>query len=214
MFSNLQLNRTLVGQNPRFMTKQGNQVSDSDMLSEWEEVQLAQKDAKHFKPLYERYYHDIFLFIHKRTGEEHISADVCSKVFFKAMEKINKYTFKGVPFSAWLYRIASNEVSQHYRTQSKKRVVSIEVNQVSDLADEMSYDFNKDNMQALLTSCLNELSESDLNIIELRFFDQKPFKEIAEILGITESNAKVKTYRITKKMKNIILKTNTKPSKK
>lgn len=212
MFSNLQLNRTLVSQNHSLMTKHGKQVSESQMLSEWEEVQAAQADTKHFRPLYERYYRDIFLYIHKRTAQESTSAEICSKVFLKAMQKIGKYTYKGVPFSAWLYRIASNEVSQHYRNSSKQRVVSIENDQVSHLADELSYDFKKDELQELLTICLNELSEPDLNLIELRFFDQKPFKEIAQILGITESNAKVKTYRITKKMKSIILKTK-KPSK-
>lgn len=214
MFSNLQLNRTLVGQNHSSMTKHGKQVSESQMLSEWEEIQAAQKDKKHFKPLYERYYRNIFLFIHKRTADESISAEICSKVFLKAMQKIGKYTYKGVPFSAWLFRIASNEVSQHYRTSTKQRVVSIENDQVNHLADELSYDFKKDELQLLLTHCLNQLSQQDLNLIELRFFDQLSFKEIAEILGITESNAKVKTYRITKKMKNIILDTKTKPSKK
>ena len=214
MFTNLQLNRTLVSRKLGFMTKKGNakQVSESQMLSEWEEIQAAQKNPKLFKPLYERYYRDIFLFIHKRTAEETLSSEICSNVFLKAMQKINKYTYKGVPFSAWLYRIASNEVSQHFRTSSKQRIVSIDSNQVQDLADEISYDFKRDELEQKLTHCLNHLSEQDLTLIELRFFDQKPFKEIADILGLTESNAKVKTYRITKKMKTLIVKTN--PSKK
>ncbi len=206
MFSNLELNRSLVGQNHRFMAKNNKQVSDNSMLSEWKEIQAAQKDPKQFRPLYERYFENIFAFIQKRTGDHSLSGDICSQVFLKAMQKIGKYQYKGVPFSAWLYRIAHNEVAQHYRNNSKQRIVSIEEDQINDLIDELDYDFNKDILQDLLVLCLDQLSPDELNLIELRFFDKKPFKEIANILEITESNAKVKTYRITKKMKNIILK--------
>ena len=207
MFSNLELNRSLVGQNThRFMAKSSKQVSDSSMLSEWEEIQAAQKDPKKFRPLYERYFEAIFAFIQKRTGDTSLSGDICSQVFLKAMQKLDKYKFKGVPFSAWLYRIAHNEVAQHFRNNSKQRVVSIEENQIDELIDELDYDFKKDVLQDLLVLCLDQLSPAELNLIELRFFDKKPFKEIATILDITESNAKEKTYRITKKMKTIILK--------
>ena len=65
-----------------------------------------------------------------------------------------------------------------------------------------------DNEQArqLMLDSLQDLKEGDLALIEMRFFEQRPFKEIADILEITESNAKVKTYRILEKIKKLMIK--------
>ena len=179
-------------------------VSDDAMAAEWEEVQAAQRNPARFQPLYERYYDPIFRFVFRRVGSEQLTADLCSQVFLKAMQRLSKYEYRGVPFSAWLYRIASNEVTQHFRQHQKNRVVSVEEGQVADLADEME-DVDSDLLLDQLSGVLDELKETDLQLIELRFFEQRPFKEIADILGITESNAKVKTYRILEKLKRKLI---------
>ena len=90
-------------------------VTEKQMQNEWIEVQAAQKNPASFRTLYDRYYESIFRFIFKRSADETLSADLTSQTFLKAMQKIDKYVFKGVPFSAWLFRIASNEVAQHFR---------------------------------------------------------------------------------------------------
>ncbi|MEL6972335.1 MAG: sigma-70 family RNA polymerase sigma factor, partial [Bacteroidota bacterium] len=110
------------------------------------------------------------------------------------------YQFRGVPFSAWLFRIASNEVAQHYRQNSQKRTVSVEENTLGDVAEEMDIDGEIWQVEDLV-NVLDTLKPAELELIELRFFEQRPFKVIAEILGITESNAKVKTYRILERLK-------------
>ena len=170
------------------------------MAEEWEEIQAAQHDPARFRPLYERYHEPIFRFIFRRVGDEALTADLVSQVFLKAMQRLAKYEFRGVPFSAWLYRIASNEVTQYFRQYQKNRVVSVEEERVTELADEME-DTDSDLLLEHLTQVLDELKETELQLIELRFFEQRPFKEIADILEITESNAKVKTYRILEKLK-------------
>ena len=58
----------------------------------------------------------------------------------------------------------------------------------------------------LLINCLEDLKEKDLEILEMRFFEKRPFAEIASILDITESNAKVRTYRVVERLKKIMLK--------
>jgi RNA polymerase sigma-70 factor (ECF subfamily) len=65
-------------------------------------------------------------------------------------------------------------------------------------------DFEK--IRQSMLGALQQLKESDMVMIEMRFFEERPFKEIAQILSITESNAKVKTYRILEKMKKIMKK--------
>ena len=204
MFSNLQINRTLV-KNVR-MSVSDKTVSADDMQAEWLEIQAAQRDPAQFRALYNRYYEPIFRFIFRRTGSEELAADICSQVFLKAMQRLGSYQFKGVPFSAWLYRIASNEVAQYFRQVQKNRVVSIEDANLSDVIDEMD-ELSDEVQREHMLKLLDDLKETDLQLIELRFFEQRPFKEIADILNITESNAKVKTYRILERLKKKLNKT-------
>ncbi len=173
------------------------------MQEEWLEVQAAQKDPALFRPLYERYYEDIFLFVFRRTADEALTADLCSQVFLKAMQGLGEYEFKGVPFSAWLYRIAGNEVAQHFRQYKKKRVVSVEESGIGEMIDEIE-DYDYEMYRQLLVKALDELKEDDLQMIEMRFFEGRPFKEIADILGITENNAKVRTFRILNRMRKMM----------
>lgn len=175
-------------------------VSEADMQEEWLEVQAAQKDPAMFRPLYERYHEPIYLYIFRRTTDEMLTADLCSQVFLKAMQKIHRYEYQGVPFSAWLYRIASNEIAQHFRKANKNRVVTIEDAPLSHLAEEIGREIPED-LTPLLVQALDALKEEDLQIIELRFFEERPYKEVGEILGITENYAKVKTFRILNRIK-------------
>lgn len=170
------------------------------MQQEWLEVQAAQQDPALFRPLYERYHEPIFRYIFRRTADEALTADLCSQVFLKALQRIHRYEYKGVPFSAWLYRIASNEIAQHFRKANKKRVVTLEDAPLSHLAEEVKHPPEED-LLPIMVQALDQLKEEDLQIIELRFFEARPYKEIGEILGITENYAKVKTFRILNRIK-------------
>ncbi len=180
-------------------------VTSEAMQTEWQEILAAKRSPALFRPLYERYFEVIFRFILNRCGEEDLAADICSQVFLKAMQKLESYEFKGVPFSAWLYRIASNEIAQHYRNSKKMRVVSVEDTQIEEMIEEMEFD-NYGIYRSAMIEVLDDLKADDLQLIEMRFFEQRPFKEIADILNLSESNAKVKTYRILERLKKIILK--------
>lgn len=203
MFMNLQISRTLALKNSTTMNSNKQTVSEEAMQLEWQEIQAAQQSPALFQPLYKRYYEGIFRFIYRRTSDESLSADICSQVFLKAMQKLSNYTYKGVPFSAWLYRIASNEVTQHFRNTQKNRVVAVEDQQLEHIAEEIDFvDYSI--LQQIMIDALHQLKPSDLELIELRYFEERPFQEIANLLDITESNAKVKTYRIIEKIKKII----------
>ena len=179
-------------------------VSAKDMQEEWLEVQAAQRDPAMFRPLYDRYYEAIFLYIFRRTTDEALTADLCSQVFLKAMQRIDRYEYKGVPFSAWLYRIASNEIAQHFRKAKKKRTVTLEDAPVGDLMQELQEGGDLEAYLPQLIEALDQLKEKDLQLIELRFFEGLPYKEIADIMDITENNAKVRTFRILNRMKKMM----------
>ncbi|MCB9231948.1 MAG: sigma-70 family RNA polymerase sigma factor [Bacteroidia bacterium] len=179
-------------------------ISQEALLEELKQIEAAKQNPQRFGVLYEKYYKQIFLFVYKRTGDEDTCGDVTSQVFLKAMLALPKFEYKGVPFSAWLYRIASNEVSQHFRDQKKERSVSIEKDGVervlAAVAEEEGSDLVDEFREALLET-LEELSESDLQLIEMRYFEKRPFQEVAYILGLSETNAKVRCGRILMRMR-------------
>ncbi|MFT5779304.1 MAG: RNA polymerase sigma-70 factor (ECF subfamily) [Crocinitomicaceae bacterium] len=172
-------------------------------LSESEVIALAKKDQTYFGALYDNYFEQIFRFIFKRLGgNEAVSGDLTQQTFMKAMANLEKYEDRGLPFSSWLYRIAQNEVSMHFRKQKKAFTVPIDENRVMDVATEASLDtqYMTSDQQEKLISKLNNLDAAQLDLIELRFFQELSFKQIAEIYKITEANAKMRTYRILERI--------------
>lgn len=179
---------------------QQRQLSKSQIQEEYLLVQAAQREPQRFGVLYERYYRQIFVFIYKRIDEEEQTADICSQVFLKAMLNLKKYKFKGVPFSAWLYRIAINEVNQFFRKAQHKRAISMERANIGEIMDEVEEKDTEENIQLMLKA-MQLMSADDVQMIELRYFEKLPFKEIAEVYNITENNAKVRMYRILGRLK-------------
>lgn len=171
-------------------------------LTESELIALSKQKPEYFGALYDRYFDKIFRFVFKRlSGNENVAGDITQQTFIKAMANLNKYEDRGLPFSSWLYRIAQNEVSMFFRQQKKNYSVSVDENRLMDMAGEAnisSYMSMED--QEKLVETLNQLSQDQQDLIELRFFQELSFKEIAEIYGITEANAKMRTYRILEKI--------------
>jgi len=168
-----------------------------------QQVEAAKADPAQFDVLYDNYYKSIFVFIYRRTGNEETTADITSQVFLKALINIKKYEFKGVPFSAWLFRIAFNEVNMYFRKNNANRVISLDQNNIIQIAQEVMEEENTPAQQRMM-SALKQLDGDDIQLIELRFFEKRSFAEVGEITGITENNAKVKVYRILDKLKKIV----------
>jgi len=173
-------------------------------LSEKELISLAKRDSNYFAPIYKKYHEQIFRFVYQRMENQDAAADITSQVFLKALVNLKKYEFRGFPFSSWLYRIALNEVNQHYRQTKKTRMVNLDENNIKEIIEESGSVFNEEKREKLI-SALGSLDDEKLMLIEMRFFEKRRFKEIAQVLNITENNAKVKTYRVLEEMKKKML---------
>ncbi len=161
-------------------------------------------EGGHFGYIYEKYYEQIFGFVYKRILDEDDTADVTSRAFMNCLSKISQYQFKGLPFSSWLYKIAINEVHQFYRDKKKdERIVSIESTSLHHFFEEMDFEGQDIDAASVLEQIFEEVEQSEVDYLSLRFFENKSFKEIGEIHGISEVNAKVKTYRLLKRLKSI-----------
>jgi len=164
-------------------------------------IEDSKKDARSFEPLYVLYYERILKFVYKRIESLDDTREVTAIVFTKALTNIKKYKDQGFPFSSWLYSIAINEINQFYRDSKKMRVISLDKKGVDNIAEETDK-LNQDLVSAL-KKALMYLSEDELILIELRYFEEKPFVEVGQILEITENNAKVRTYRVLDKLREI-----------
>ena len=178
-------------------------ISQEEILKEFETVQSAVKDPAKFQIIYDRYFIMIFNYIFRKIDDEDITADLTSQTFLKALKNLKKYKYKGVPFSAWLYRIASNEVNRHYLQANKKVVFSFDEQEFENLIEQ-----HAEKEEALyidyIIKQMRSMSESDIEVLELRFFETKSFTEIAFILEINEATAKMRTYRAIEKLRKLL----------
>ncbi|MCB0395280.1 MAG: sigma-70 family RNA polymerase sigma factor [Flavobacteriales bacterium] len=166
-------------------------------------ITAAKKNVSDFEPLYRRYHEKIFRFIYNRVSDEDLAYDTTSEVFLKAMLKIDKFKFKGLPFSSWLYRIAANTVKDLYKANKTRQIISADTPGLHLIAESISFEEKEEKEIHIqwLTESIADLPEEDIQLITMRFFEKRPFKEIGEILNLTETNAKVRLYRILDKMK-------------
>jgi len=178
-------------------------VSAGVQEQEVREIEAARKDPKKFAVLYDRYYEQIFRFVYQRVDDRDIALDTTQQVFLKALSGLSKYEYRGVPFSSWLYRVALNEVTELFRKNEKYRTVNIESATVYVIFDEIE-EKPLDKYYDKMIDTISRLPEDELQLIEMRFFEKRSFREIGQIENITENNAKVRLYRILEKVKKLI----------
>ena len=181
--------------------KNSHHITSEEIQEEQKIITAAKKDIRKFGALYDRYYEGIFNFVYRRSDDEAVAADLVSQTFLKAMQGLKKYEFRGLPFSAWLYRIASNEVNKHYRKGKRQQVFSLEEGRVLELMESDGEGADEEQL-AMAVQLLKALPTDMMEVLELRFFEEKSFKEIAYILDISESGAKMRTYRALEKLKS------------
>lgn len=197
--------RSQINTNGSMTVRSKYHVTQEQMLDEQEVVEAAKKDSSKFEPLYKKYYEQIFRYIYQRMDDPEQAHDVTSQVFMKALMNLYRYEFRGVPFSSWLYRIALSETNNYFKKKKAQRAVNVDSVQIFDMIEEYE-DEDRQVLHDKMIQAINGLNDDDLLLIEMRYFEKRPFKEIAEILGITENNAKVKTYRILERLKKNIIK--------
>lgn len=195
---------------PMLVDMSGASSKEVDIARESALIEQAKRDPAAFKPLYEQYFKTIFLFVLRRVEDRMLCADITSQVFLKALQNIGRYENRAYYLSSWLYRIAINEVNEYYRRRGKLRMVTIDGN-VEEVFSSLSMytgDEGDDEVRlAALARALQTITETELVLIELRFFEGRSFGEIGNIMGKSEVYVKVKTYRTLEKLKKYIVST-------
>lgn len=174
--------------------------TEAQLQEELRWIQAAKQDPEQFKPLYEKYHKAIFRSLYQTMNSKDLAFEVTSQVFLKALLNLKTYEFRGLPFASWLYRIAHNEMVQVFRKEKERRCINADVSDLKFICEENHEPFYEEHLPAL-KQLVSRLKEAELHLLEMRYFEKRPFKEIAEILDISEVNAKVKMYRLLEKLK-------------
>ncbi len=161
-------------------------------------IDRAKTDPVAFGKLYKKYVERIYNYIYYRTGSTKDAEDLTGKVFFKAMNHIQGYKHMGLPFSAWLYRIAHNLVANYHRDRSRKQEVSIEhipgrVLPQTELQPETHLVRNQEVEDLLAT--IRELAPNRQELLILKFVDNLSNREIGQIMRKSEGAIKSLYHR-------------------
>lgn len=169
---------------------------DYSELDERELVALAKEDKAAFGELYERYLPKIYSYVYYRMGNVHDAEDLTAKVFFRALAHIGNYVEQGVPFQAWLYRIAHNLVANWHRDQSRRKIIALDDYVVHSLQteapDRLAEELEERNQ---LLEAVRRLPEDRQQLLLLKFVEQMSNADIGLIMGRTEGAVKSLYHR-------------------
>ena len=172
---------------------------------EMELVRSAASDAEAFGELYNRHVTRIYNYIYYRTGDYQDAEDLTARVFQRALRHVGNFQDQGVPFSAWLYRIAHNLVANWHRDRSRRPVVPLE----DHVADSGSTTHPEtlalaQEQNQILLMAVRKLPPDRQQLLILKFVERLPNAEIGQIMGRTEGAIKSLYHRTLNSLRDQI----------
>jgi RNA polymerase sigma-70 factor, ECF subfamily len=151
---------------------------------------LQRQDPEVWAEVYDRYFSRVYRYIALRVGDKTEAEDLAGQVFLKALESISSFKWRGVPVSAWLFRIAHNQVIDYWRTSKAKLNSPLEEWLVSDNMDPVLEAERNLDIQRVFQA-VRQLTQAQRDVIELRFVGGLSTAEVAKVLGKSQGAVKV-----------------------
>ena len=159
-------------------------------------ARAVQGDNEAFGVLYERYIGQIYNYIYYRTGNVYDAEDLTERVFFRALRHIGNYNDRGLPFSAWLYRIAHNLVANWHRDNSRRKEIPLDDGiLVPQLGNHPERELLRVEEREQLLHVIRRLPPERQQLLILKFVDHLSNAEIGRIMGRTEGAIKSLYHR-------------------
>jgi RNA polymerase sigma-70 factor (ECF subfamily) len=166
-------------------------LSDENILT-----RAAQGDGEAFGALYERYVGRIYNYIYYRTGNTYDAEDLTARVFYRAMRHIENYRDRGLPISAWLYRIAHNLVANWHRDNSRRKEIPLEEGmQGRNMPSHPEVDLLQWEERERLMRVIRRLTAERQQLLILKFVEHMSNAEIGQIMGRSEGAVKSLYHR-------------------
>ncbi len=165
--------------------------SVAELEEERKEILAAQRDRAAFAPLYERYVDQIYAYAYTLTKDKEQAEDVTAATFAKAIEELPRFQWRGVPYSAWLYRVAGNLVSRERR---RPGWIELSPHMAGDAVDPAAAAEALDRAEEV-RAAVALLPADQRQAVVLRFSGELRNREIAEIMERSEGAVKLLTFR-------------------
>jgi len=156
-----------------------------------------------FTRLYDEHFDKIYRYIYFRVSNQAEAEDLTQEVFLKALQAIGSYKWRDLPFAAWLFRIAHNQVIDHLRKQSKQKKAPLEEAAAVSVEDPVAMTEHKSEIEEL-TSAVKKLPSAQQEVISLRFLSGLPIAEVAKTLGKSEGTVKALQFNGTVSLRRIL----------
>ncbi|MBN1266920.1 MAG: sigma-70 family RNA polymerase sigma factor [Anaerolineales bacterium] len=172
--------------------------NESSVLSREEEKELVRRaatDQEAFGELYSINVRRIYSYIYYRVGNHQNTQDLTAKVFHRALKNIHKYEDRGIPFSAWLYRIAHNLVANFHRDQNRRQTVSYDNITIPGYRNHPERETIEREEREILLEAVQLLPPERQELLILKFINHLSNAEIGEIMGRTEGAVKSLYHR-------------------
>ena len=156
-------------------------------------IEAAQKDPARFAELYENNFERVYAYVVRRVGDRAETEDLTSEVFHHALANLRRFEWRGIPFAAWLFRIAANLISD--RWQRKRREDVAEEPEEIESAPARSAELEDVERKATLFRLVETLPAEQRRVVVLRFVEEKSIKEVAREIRKTEGAVKQLQFR-------------------
>ncbi len=157
-------------------------------------IEAAQKDPRRFAELYECNFDRVYAFIARRVADRDEAEDLTSEVFHRALKNLARFQWRGAPFGAWLMRIATNAVNDHWHRGSKERALPRPDDPEQPSSEEVEH-------RARLFRMVNDLPAEQRRVVIMRFAEQKSVRDIAREMRRTEGAVKQLQFRALKNLR-------------
>ena len=190
------------------------------MTSDEEEhlLQTIRVDKRAFGKVYDEFYARIFKYVFRRTGDYDLSSDITAETFLKAFVRIDKFEWRGISLSAWLYRIATNETNYYFRKRKYQPQLLSNIKDFNAIALYSGANDERENLEReqsaldafnTIQQHLKSLDVKYQEVIALRYFEDKDNPSISEILGKPEGTVKSLLSRGLEKLRQSVMKSAT-----
>jgi len=167
----------------------------------------ARQNPEAFGKLYERYVGAIYRYVYYRVGNTEDAEDLTARVFMRALKHVHNYHDRGVPFSAWLYRIAHNVVANFHRDNSRRPSVPLDDAQMELHGahhDDADSKIDVDRQRDRLIRAIRLLPEDRQQLVVLKFVEQMQNAEIGQIMNRSEGAVKSLYHRTLAQLREVL----------
>ncbi len=190
-------------------------IATDSMASSDEDLLLrAKAGPEGVGAVYDLYADSLYGFLLQRAGQKELAEDMVSKVFTKFIEQLPKLEWRGVPLKAWLFRVASHLLIDHWRSAQHRLDVPVD-NEIWDPPsphDNPAWYAEGVLDRDRLVRVIQTLSIRDQEVLDLHFFGQRDSREVAEVLEVTPNHASVLIYRALGRLRTAYFHTYGRPS--